>query len=135
MPILRPAICKKPHGSCWPEWPPARPLFCHASLALWDLDPLDPVGAAGYTTMPMVDPAPIYEGSSPTADNVVGCRLEPEAAPNRWKVTATLWPPAHAPEQWIWPDIWIDPLLPLDTRLLHNVIWPGVDWQKVRVMA
>ncbi len=134
MPILRPAICKKPHGSCWPAWPPERPLFVQAWLDLYDLDPADPIGASGYTQMPMIDPAPIYAGISPDADNRVGATIGPSGATDRWNVTATLFPPAHVPKSWFWNNVYIDPLRPFDTRLLKQIILPGLDYQNVRIM-
>ena len=134
IPILRPAICKKPHGSCWPAWPPEQPLFVHAYLDLYDLDPADPIGASGYTQMPMVSPEPTYAGLSPPAPNRVGALIAPAAAPGYWNVEATLHPPAHASVSWFWFDVFIDPLRPFDTGLLHNVIIPGLDYQNVRIM-
>lgn len=134
MPILRPAICKAPHGSCWPEWPPERPLFVQAYLDLFDLDPMDPIGASGYTQMPMIAPDPIYSGISPPADNRFAAMIGPAAAPNFWNVEATLWPPAHAPKSWNWTDIYIDPLKPFDTGLIRRVIIPNQDYQLVRIM-
>lgn len=131
--ILRPSICKKPHGSCWPPWPPDRPLFVQASLTLYDLDPADPIGAAGYTVMPMIDPAPIYEGISPPAANRVGAIIAPAATPNHWDVTATLYPPDHIPASWFWNNIYIDPTKPFDTGLLTRVVIPGLDYQHVRI--
>lgn len=135
MPILRPAICKKPHGSCWPEWPPNRPMFCHAFLDLYDLDPLDPIGGSGYTQMPMTDPAPVYSGVSPDAPTRFGATIEPAGPTNVWKVTATLYPPAHAPQSWTWLHVEINPFQSFDTGLLRRVVIPTQDYQNVRIMA
>jgi len=132
--ILRPSICKKPHGSCWPAWPPDRPLFLHAYMELWDLDPLDPIGATGYTQMPMIDPAPIYDGTSPPAANRLRARLERAVLPNHWNLACTLYPPTPTPGFWVWTDIYVDPAKPFDTGLVRRLILPGLDYQKVRIM-
>ena len=135
MPILRPSVCKAPHGSCWPAWPPDRPMFTQAYLDLWDLDPLDPLGASGYTVMPMIDPSPTYAGISPDAENRVGAHITPAGPANRWNVTATLYPPGHAPVNWYWNNVYIDPNRPFDTGLLKQIVIPGQDYQNVRIMA
>jgi len=135
MPILRPSICKKPHGSCWPPWPPERPMFTHAYLDLYDLDPLDPVGGSGYTVMPMVAEDPIYSGISPAAATRFGATIQPAGPAGLWNVETTLYPPDHAPVWWFWNDVPIDPLRSFDTGLLRNVVIPGQDYQNVRIMA
>ena len=135
MPILRPSICKKPHGSCWPPWPNERPLYLQASLELWDLDPADPIGATLYTTLQMIDPAPIYEGISPPAPNRALARVEKSILPNHWNVACILYPPTPTPGFWQWYDVYVNPSKPFDTGLLQKLVIPGMDYQKVRITS
>ncbi len=104
-----------------------------AYLDLWDLDPLDPIGATGYTAMPMIDPAPIYDGISPPAPNRLRARLEKSALPNHWNLACTLYPPTPTPGFWVWIDIYVDPTKPFDTGLIRRLILPGLDYQNVRI--
>lgn len=134
-PMLRPSICKAPHGSCWPPWPIDQPLLLHAYLDLWDLDPADPIGGAGYALLNMIDPAPTWTGVSPPGATQVGAAIGPAAAPNFWNVTATLFPPDHASATWLWNDVYINPTKNFDTRLLQQLVLPGLDYQNVRIMT
>jgi len=135
IPILRPSICKAPHGSCWPPWPIDEPLICQAYLILVDLDPEDPIAGAGYAALPKIDTAPTWAGISPPAATRVGALITAAAPPNRWNVTATLYPPGHAPASWFWLNVHIDPTRPFDTGLLRNVVLPNLDYQNVRITS
>lgn len=104
-------------------------------MALYDLDPLDPIGATGYTIMPMIDPTPIYDGISPEAPNRLRARIFPAGPPNQWNVEATLYPPSPTPGYWYWYNVYVDPTRSFDTGLLRHVIIPNQDYQNVRITS
>lgn len=127
VPKRRPAICIAPAGSCLPPIDPLMPLNLVGSCGWMDLDPLTPVDLSALITTGNRQTPIAWSGQAILTQGTLSILIQQTDPAGFYDVTLGIDAPPQPPGHYTWPNVFIDPTQPFDTRLLTHVYLPGID--------
>ncbi len=127
---------------CIKQPPPGPPLAIGAPatklqcFARWtDLDPTAPGDQTATFNLPRLGPNNRYRGQSAAKGDRLELEVEQIGTSDYWNVNFWIWDQYRNPEDWHWPNVFIDPTKPFDTYTLSDINIHHVDFRLVRATA